>query len=131
VKLVENSLNKEIERVNEDMDHSTELKITEIVENELIKRNLKIIIHEMEIEGVIFMLEFHKSDDLELIYTLFSRVNRGLEVLGERISGYIRDKIQNSILVDRNPIIAVQVYYEYLICYKKGTYFVLFFSRDC
>ena len=71
--IVEARINEEAERATHCMDESTEPRIVELVEDELIKRHMKTIV-EMEGSGVMHMLKNSRMDDLACMYNLFERV---------------------------------------------------------
>ncbi len=54
------------------MDESTEARIVEVVEEELIKRHMKTIV-DMENSGVVHMLSHLKIDDLACMYKLLGK----------------------------------------------------------
>lgn len=63
IRQVEQRINEEAERATHYLDESTENRIVEVVEEELIKRHMKTIV-EMENSGVVHMLSNRKTDDL-------------------------------------------------------------------
>ena len=66
------------------MDESTEPRIVEVVEEELIKRHMKSkTIVEMEGSGVVHMLKNNRMDDLACMYKLFGRVSDGHKTIGD------------------------------------------------
>ena len=73
------------------MDESTEARIVEVVEEELIKRHMKTIV-DMENSGVVHMLSHLKIDDLACMYKLFGRVSDGHKTVGDCVSRYLREE---------------------------------------
>ena len=63
IRQVEQRINEEAERATQYLDESTENRIVEVVEEELIKKHMKTIV-EMENSGVVHMLSNRKTDDL-------------------------------------------------------------------
>lgn len=123
IKKVEARINEEAERAKHYLDESTETRIVEVVEEELIKKHMKTIV-EMENSGVVHMLKNQKTDDLACMYKLFSRVSDGLKTMSDCVSQYLRE--QGKALVQEedggtNAINFVQVcrffQYEYLILF--------------
>lgn len=91
IKKVEARINEEAERAKHYLDESTESRIVEVVEEELIKKHMKTIV-EMENSGVVHMLKNQKTDDLACMYKLFSRVNDGLKTMSDCVSQYLREQ---------------------------------------
>lgn len=96
IKKVEARINEEAERAKHYLDESTEPRIVEVVEEELIKKHMKTIV-EMENSGVVHMLKNQKTDDLACMYKLFSRVSDGLKTMSDCVSQYLRE--QGKVLV--------------------------------
>ncbi|PRP75027.1 cullin C, partial [Planoprotostelium fungivorum] len=90
MKKVESRIKEELERVNHYMDPSTEVKLKEVVERELISNHMRTLV-DMEQSGCISMLRDNKIDDLKRMYLLFGRVPQGHNLVSEVISKYIKD----------------------------------------
>uniref|UniRef100_A0A1B6DBX1 Cullin family profile domain-containing protein n=1 Tax=Clastoptera arizonana TaxID=38151 RepID=A0A1B6DBX1_9HEMI len=110
IRKVEARINEEAERAKHYLDVSTEPRIVEVVEEELIKKHMKTIV-EMENSGVVHMLKNQKTDDLGCMYKLFSRVSDGLKTVSQCVSQYLREK--GKVLVQEedggtNAVIFVQ-----------------------
>jgi cullin 3 len=88
---VEARINEEAERATHYLDESTEQRIVEVVEEQLIRRHMKTIV-EMEGSGVVHMLKNNRMEDLACIYKLFGRVNDGHKTIGEAVSKYLREE---------------------------------------
>lgn len=86
---VETRINEEMARVEHYLDDSTEPKIKEVVEKELISSHMKTLI-EMEGSGCISLLKDDKMDDLSRMYDLFARVSSGLPFMKDKISEHVR-----------------------------------------
>ena len=86
---VEQRINEESERATHYLDDSTESRIVEVVEDELIKRHMKTIV-EMENSGVVHMLVNQKTSDLACMYKLFHRVKDGHKTMAECVSAHLR-----------------------------------------
>jgi cullin 3 len=88
---VEARINEESDRAKHYLDESTESRIVEVVEEELIKKHMKTIV-EMENSGVVHMLKHQKTDDLACMYKLFGRVADGLKTMADCVSQYLREQ---------------------------------------
>ncbi|XP_018902638.1 cullin-3-A isoform X2 [Bemisia tabaci] len=91
IKKVEARINEEAERAKHYLDESTETRIVEVVEEELIKKHMKTIV-EMENSGVVHMLKNKKTEDLACMYKLLSRVTDGLKTMSDCVSQYLREQ---------------------------------------
>ncbi|CAH1104672.1 unnamed protein product [Psylliodes chrysocephalus] len=91
IKKVEARINEESDRAKHYLDESTESRIVEVVEEELIKKHMKTIV-EMENSGVVHMLKHQKTDDLACMYKLFGRVTDGLKTMADCVSLYLREQ---------------------------------------
>ncbi|XP_013775043.1 cullin-3-like [Limulus polyphemus] len=91
IKKVEQRINEEAERAKHYLDESTEEKIVQVVEKELITEHMKTIV-EMENSGVVHMLKNQKTEDLGRMYKLFSRVRDGLKTMADCVSSYLREQ---------------------------------------
>eukprot|EP01114_Cavostelium_apophysatum_P003635 TRINITY_DN1368_c0_g1_i2.p1 TRINITY_DN1368_c0_g1~~TRINITY_DN1368_c0_g1_i2.p1 ORF type:complete len:736 (-),score=233.08 TRINITY_DN1368_c0_g1_i2:74-2281(-) len=87
---VEARIKEELERVAHYLDQSTEPKIKEVVERELIATHMKTLA-EMEASGIISMLRDDKVEDLKRMYNLFGRVTNGHSTMRDMMSHYVRD----------------------------------------
>jgi len=109
IRKVETRINEEGERAKHYLDESTEARIVEVVEEELIKRHMKTIV-DMENSGVVHMLSHLKIDDLACMYKLLGRVSEGHKIMAECMSEHLRAK--GKALVEEqtqtNAIIYVQ-----------------------
>merc|ERR1719513_249385 len=91
IRKVEARINEEAERATHYLDETTEPRIVEVVEEELIKRHMKTIV-EMEGSGVVHMLKNNRMDDLACMYKLFGRVSDGHKTVGDCVSRYLREE---------------------------------------
>ncbi|CAH1995177.1 unnamed protein product [Acanthoscelides obtectus] len=91
IKKVEARINEESDRAKHYLDESTEPRIVEVVEEELIKKHMKTIV-EMENSGVVHMLKHQKTEDLACMYKLFGRVTDGLKTMADCVSQYLREQ---------------------------------------
>jgi len=109
IKKVETRINEEAERAKHYLDESTESRIVEVVEEELIKKHMRTIV-EMENSGVVHMLKYKKTEDLACMYKLFSRVADGLKTVADCISRYLREQGKGLVREDEgaNAITFVQ-----------------------
>ncbi|KAI9202603.1 Cullin [Polychytrium aggregatum] len=85
---VEKRLQDEEQRVTGYMNRETEPKIRAILEDKLIKTNMKTLIY-MENSGLVKMLENGHVDDLQRMYSLLGRTEDGHTEMKAVISGYI------------------------------------------
>jgi len=90
MKKVEARIKEELERVAHYLDPSTEPKIKDVVERELIAVHMKTLA-EMENSGAICMFRDDKVDDLKRMYNLFGRVANGHAVMRDIMSNYVRE----------------------------------------
>ncbi|XP_050527611.1 cullin-3 [Daktulosphaira vitifoliae] len=90
IRKVESRIIEEADRAKHYLDESTESRIVEVIEQELIKRNMKTIV-EMENSGVVYMVKNNKNDDLACMYKLLSRVPDGLKTMSDCVSQYLRE----------------------------------------
>ncbi|KAL6049859.1 Cullin-3A isoform A [Balamuthia mandrillaris] len=103
-------INEEMDRVAHYLDSSTEPKIKDVVETELIAAHMKTLI-EMEGSGCISMLKDNKFEDLQRMYNLFSRVSNGLSFMKDKISNFVRETgkaLVNDPEKNENPNLYVQ-----------------------
>ncbi|KAL0274159.1 UNVERIFIED_CONTAM: hypothetical protein PYX00_006651 [Menopon gallinae] len=91
IKKVEALINEEAERAKHYLDESTEARIVDVVEEELIKKHMKTIV-EMENSGVVHMLKNQKTEDLACMYKLLHRVEDGLKTMSDCVSQYFREQ---------------------------------------
>ncbi|KAK7576562.1 hypothetical protein V9T40_012848 [Parthenolecanium corni] len=99
IKKVETRINEEAGRAKHYLDETTEPRIVEVVEQELIKKHMKTVV-EMENSGVIHMLKNQKTDDIACMYKLFSRVPDGLKIMSECVSKYLREQGKSLVQED-------------------------------
>lgn len=91
IKKVEARIIEEGDRAKHYLEESTEQRIVEVVEEELIKKHMKTIV-EMENSGVVHMLKCQKTDDLRCMYKLLSRVVDGLRTTSSCVSQHLREE---------------------------------------
>ncbi|KAI5077363.1 hypothetical protein GOP47_0007187 [Adiantum capillus-veneris] len=90
LKKAERRLNEEIERVSHYLDAKSELKITAVVEKEMIASHMNRLV-EMENSGLVFMLIDDRYEDLGRMYSLFKRVSGGLGLVRDVMTTHLRD----------------------------------------
>eukprot|EP01117_Protostelium_nocturnum_P004480 TRINITY_DN1616_c0_g1_i1.p1 TRINITY_DN1616_c0_g1~~TRINITY_DN1616_c0_g1_i1.p1 ORF type:complete len:736 (-),score=230.04 TRINITY_DN1616_c0_g1_i1:109-2316(-) len=90
MKKAEERIKEEMERVTHYLDPSTEPKLKETVERELISTHMKTL-SEMEQSGIISMLQDDKVEDLKRMYHLFGRVAQGHAIMCDHIGKYVRN----------------------------------------
>lgn len=84
----ERRLQEEVERVRAYLDESTEPKITKVAEHELIAKQMEQLAT-MEGSGLIPLLVDSKYEDLGRMYSLFRRVEGGLDLLRKMMGAHI------------------------------------------
>lgn len=90
LKKAEQRLNEEIERVSHYLDVSSEVKITNVVEKEMIANHMPRLVH-MENSGLVNMFIDDKYKDLGRMYNLFRRVSDGLSTIRGVMISHLRD----------------------------------------
>jgi cullin 3 len=90
MKKIEARLKEEQGRVAHYLDPSTEPKIKEVAERELISQHMRTLV-EMENSGLISMLRDDKMEDLKRMYQLFGRVSGGLQIMRDLMSNDVRE----------------------------------------
>jgi len=89
IRKVEARITEEAERAKVYLDDSTEPRIVNVVEEELIKRHMNTVV-EMENSGVVHMLRNDRTEDLACMYKLFARVNDGHQTMSDCLSKHLR-----------------------------------------
>jgi len=100
MKRAERRLAEEDERVHQYLDSTSEPRLREVAERELIARHMKTLA-EMEQSGLVAMLDDDRRDDLTRTYALFKRVTTptsGLHVIRDILSMHVRE--QGKSIVD-------------------------------
>ncbi|CAK9183746.1 unnamed protein product [Ilex paraguariensis] len=90
LKKAERRLNEEIERVSHYLDPKSEIKITNVVEKEMIENHMLRLVH-MENSGLVNMLLDDKYEDLGRMYNLFRRVPNGLSTIRDVMTSHLRN----------------------------------------
>ncbi|PIA57439.1 hypothetical protein AQUCO_00600278v1 [Aquilegia coerulea] len=90
LKKAERRLNEEMERVSHYLDARSEVKITNVVEKEMIANHMQRLVH-MENSGLVNMLVDDKYEDLGRMYNLFRRVPDGLSTIRDVMTSHIRE----------------------------------------
>lgn len=115
-------MREEQARVNHYLDPSTDLKIKEVAERELISVHMKSLLEvrsyvfvaphiyfisnsQMENSGLISMLRDDKIEDLKRMYSLFARVQNGLAMMRDMMSNDVKE-IGKSIVTDEEKVMA-------------------------
>lgn len=110
LKKAEKRLTEEIERVSHYLDPKTEVKITNVVEKEMIENHMPRLVH-MENSGLVNMLLDDKYEDLRRTYNLFRRVPNGLATIRDVMTSHIRE-IGKQLVMDpeklKDPVEFVQ-----------------------
>lgn len=110
LKKAERRLNEEMERVSHYLDSTSEAKITNVVEKEMIESHMQTLVH-MENSGLVNMLVDDKYEDLGRMYNLFHRVPNGLTIVKDVMTSYVRD-VGKQLVTDperlRDPVDFVQ-----------------------
>lgn len=98
----ETRLGEEAARVNHFLNQSTEPKLKQITETELIYNHAKTLV-EMENSGCVPMLKDGKVEDLKRMYDLFSRVPSTLDCLRDCMCDYVR-KAGRELVTDQERV---------------------------
>ncbi|KND02992.1 uncharacterized protein SPPG_08979 [Spizellomyces punctatus DAOM BR117] len=88
LKKAERRLQEEEQRIANYLASTTEPKIRQVLEEELLQRHVKAVI-EMENSGLVAMLSNDKYNDLSRMYHLFSRVSNGHAEMRHNASSYV------------------------------------------
>ncbi|KAL1244791.1 Cullin-3 [Trichinella spiralis] len=91
IQKVQQRINEESIRARHYLDAMTEVKIIKVLEEELISKNMRIIV-DMENSGVVHMLTQDRYEDLNAMYLLLKRVPNGLNVMSSAMSNYLRQQ---------------------------------------
>lgn len=116
MKKIEIRLKEEQARVTHYLDPSTETKIKEVAERELISVHMKSLV-EMENSGLISMLRDDKIEDLKRMYSLFGRVSGGLAIMRDLMSNDVRE-IGKAIVMDEEKAKEQSTYVQSLLDLK-------------
>ena len=143
IKKVETRINEEGERAKHYLDESTEQRIVEVVEEELIKKHMKTIVEvsgvhntlstrmltvininclflslstKMENSGVVHMLKCQKTDDLRCMYKLLNRVADGLNTTASCVSQHLREEGKALVTEDEGGANALNFVQVIRIC---------------
>ncbi|PWA50012.1 cullin 3 [Artemisia annua] len=90
LKKAEKRLNEEIERVASYLDARSEVKITNVVEKEMIESQMTRLV-QMENSGLVNMVVDDKYEDLGTMYNLFRRVPNGLTSIRDVMTVHLRE----------------------------------------
>nr|XP_043632849.1 cullin-3A-like [Erigeron canadensis] len=90
LKKAEKRLNEEIERVSHYLDAKSEVKITNVVEKEMIESQMSRLVY-MENSGLVNMIVDDKYEDMGRMYNLFRRVPNGLTLIRDVMTSHIRE----------------------------------------
>lgn len=86
----ERRLAEEVERVKSYLDPNTEMKITKVVETELILNQMKVLV-DMENSGLVPMLKNDRYEDLGRMYHLLKRVEGGAALMRSVMSDFAKE----------------------------------------
>ena len=111
IRRVESRIDEEAGRATYYLDVSTEPRIIEVLENELIKKNMQIIV-EMEKSGVVHMLSNQKIEDLACMYKLFARVQEGHKTIAECMSAHLRAQGRSLVQVGKRLYFTAQIVWK-------------------
>ncbi|CAK5064065.1 unnamed protein product [Meloidogyne enterolobii] len=103
---VNECLVEEVQRAERYLDKITEAKVIEVLNDELIAKNMVTIV-EMENSGLIYMLLNERIQDLRCLYKLLKRVPNGTKTMTSTMSRYLRDK--GAAIVSQNTTQQQQV----------------------
>jgi len=97
VRKVNECLAEESQRADRYLDKTTEAKIVDVLNAELVTKHMTTVV-EMENSGLVHMLLNDKIEDLHELYELLKRVPNGVRTVMETLSRFLRKKGQ--LLVD-------------------------------
>lgn len=97
VRKVNECLAEESQRADRYLDKTTESKIVDVLNAELVTKHMVTVV-EMENSGLVHMLLNDKIEDLHELYELLKRVPNGVKTVMETLSRFLRKKGQ--LLVD-------------------------------
>ncbi len=86
---MEQRIHEEAERATHYLDETTEPRVVEVVEDELVRAHMRTVV-EMENSGVVHMLLNQKTQDLLCMYKLMGRVPEGHRAMAECVSAHLR-----------------------------------------
>lgn len=86
----ERRLAEEAERVQAYLDPRTEERLVKVVERELVSKQMRALV-EMENSGMVPMMVQDKYEDLFRMYTLFKRVEDGLDLLRGVLGAHVQE----------------------------------------
>ncbi|URE14690.1 Cullin protein neddylation domain [Musa troglodytarum] len=86
----ERRLTEETERVSHYLDVKSEVKITSVVEGEMIANHMQRLVH-MENSGLVNILVDDRYEDLSRMYNLFRRVPDGLSTVRDVMTSHLRE----------------------------------------
>jgi cullin 1 len=84
----EEALNKEVKRVEDYLNSASEIKILKVVEEEILEK-VEIVLLEKESSGCRALLQNDKSEDLQRMFRLFSRLENGLNPMSSIFQNFI------------------------------------------
>ena len=85
-------LQEEYERINSYLSPTTEQKLINTFLNEYIGEQHAEALLTMESSGLVSMIRYGKTEDLALLYGMFSRLDKSFELLRNHIRDYIQDE---------------------------------------
>ena len=87
----ERALEEERTRVSAYLNPATETKLLEVLDKEILEK-VETVLIEKESSGCRALLENDKSEDLQRMFRLFSRLDRGLHPIASIVQSFITDK---------------------------------------
>lgn len=84
----EEALNQERERVHDYLNPSSEVKILKVLDDEILER-VEMVLLEKESSGCRALLQNDKSEDLQRMFRLFSRLENGLNPMAAILQSFI------------------------------------------
>ncbi|XP_037944050.1 cullin-3-like [Teleopsis dalmanni] len=104
---IEDHIAEECNRVTNYLDKGTEPLIIKVIEENLIRKNIRILI-DMPETGVWCMLQHSRYEDLARLYKVFQLINEeGVKIIAETVSEYLRKQSEVLIPEENSKINAV------------------------
>lgn len=117
LKHAQRRLNEEVERVQNYLDATTEAKILQVVDQEMVGAHLKTLL-DMENTGLVPLLREDQNDDLARLYMLSKRVDNGINILKEAFSAHLVE-LGKSIVCDAEKSQEAVAFVESLLSMKE------------
>ena len=112
-------LDEELERVSSYLDKSTEEKVLDVVQEQMLEKHMQTLVM-MENSGLVSMLLADKYDDLKRMYTLFKLTSQGLSTMRGVLLEHLRSS--GKVLVTDPELCKDAVAYVDRLLVEKAKY---------